>query len=63
MEIKTSQYNSKPSAAALVEENIFSDFVDTRQYEKSLKNARIWLYVIAVIQAGIGVFEYTTTDY
>jgi hypothetical protein len=43
------------------QETIFSDLADTRPYEKSLKTARIWLYVIAALQAGIGVYEYLST--
>ncbi|WP_121353790.1 hypothetical protein [Flavisolibacter nicotianae] len=44
------------------QETIFSDLADTKPYEKSLKTARIWLYVIAALQAGIGIWEYASTQ-
>lgn len=64
METQSSQNHPHniPSAAGPVQENIFSDVVDTAPYDKSLRNARIWLYVIAGIQAAIGVYEYVTTE-
>jgi len=27
-----------------------------------MKNARVWLYIIAAFQAAMGIFEYNTTD-
>ena len=45
------------------QENIFNDVFDTGHYKKSMKNARIWLYVIAGLQFLMGIYEYTiTTD-
>ena len=44
------------------QETIFNDVLDTAPYEKSLKNARIWLYVVAAFQAGMGIFEFATID-
>ena len=41
-------------------ENIFSEMVDYTPLEKSMKNARIWLYVIAGMQLLIGIYEYAT---
>ena len=43
-------------------ENIFSEMVDYTPLEKSMKNARIWLYVIAGMQLIMGIYEYATTD-
>ena len=43
-------------------ESIFTNLVDLAPYEKSLKNARTWLYIIAALQFGIGIFEYFTID-
>ena len=40
------------------QETIFSDVYDLEPYEKTLKNARIWLYVISGIQFLMGIFEY-----
>jgi hypothetical protein len=42
-------------------ESIFTDVIDTAPYEKSMKNARIWLYVIAGLQFLMGIFEYMNT--
>ena len=50
-----------PSATTQPETTLFSDLADTTYYQKSLKTARIWLYVIAAIQAGIGIYEYNST--
>jgi len=44
------------------EKSIFNNLVDLAPYEKTLKNARIWLFVIAGIQFCIGIFEYFTVD-
>lgn len=57
-----SLHNSIPSATGSTEETIFTDLADTSRFEKNLKNARIWLYVIAAIQTAIGIFEYSTID-
>ena len=40
---------------------IFQDAFDAEPYKKSLKNARIWLYVIAGMQFLMGIYEYATT--
>lgn len=37
-----------------------NDVVDTEQYEKSLRNARNWLYVIGGLQIIMGFIEYGT---
>jgi uncharacterized membrane protein len=42
--------------------SIFNNLVDLAPYEKSLKNARIWLFVIAGIQFCVGIFEYFSLD-
>ena len=44
------------------QETIFDDVYDLEPYEKTMKNARGWLYVIAVIQFIIGIVEYNTVD-
>src|SRR5947209_20515945 len=51
-----------PSATNTPPETIFSDMMDTKPYEKNLRTARIWLYVVAGIQAAIGVYEYASTS-
>lgn len=38
-----------------------TDVLDVEPYKKSLKAARIWLYVIAAFQGAMGVFEYFST--
>jgi len=38
------------------------DLANTAPYEKSLKNARVWLYIIAGFQVAMGVFEYSTAS-
>jgi hypothetical protein len=43
-------------------ESIFNNLVDLELYEKSLKNARTWLYVIAAFQFLMGVYEYFTVE-
>ena len=43
-------------------ESIFSDVYDTSVYEKTLKNARIWLFVIAGFQFAMGIFEKITIE-
>lgn len=60
MDTQTSQNNSIPSATAPHQEPIFNDLIDTAPFEKSLKNARIWLYIVAALQIGVGIYEYTT---
>lgn len=61
METQASQ-NNIPTAIETSQETIFSNFVDTAPYEKSLNNARIWLYVIAGIQTISAIVEYSTID-
>ncbi|MDB5206812.1 MAG: hypothetical protein JWR72_1887 [Flavisolibacter sp.] len=51
-----------PSATGGANETIFGDLADTTKYEKGLKNARIYLYIIAALQVGVGIYEYVTTD-
>lgn len=51
-----------PPSATATQESIFNDWGDTKPYEKSLKTARIWLYIIAALQVGIGIYEYNTVD-
>jgi hypothetical protein len=44
---------------ATEEKSIFNEVLDTSQYQKSMKNARIWLYVIAAFQFIMGIIEYS----
>lgn len=44
------------------QESIFDDVYDLAPYEKTMKNARGWLYAIAVIQFIIGIVQYNTVD-
>lgn len=44
------------------EESIFSDVYDLSPYEKTMRNARIWLYVIAGAQFILGIIEYNSVD-
>lgn len=62
METQQPSSENLSSETAHPQETIFHDFTDTKPYEKSLKTARIWLYVIATLQAGIGIYEYTSTE-
>lgn len=48
-----------PQAVQASQESIFSDLLDTTPYQKALKTARVYLYIIAAIQAGMGVYQYT----
>ena len=43
-------------------ETIFSEIYDLEPYERTLKNARIWLYVIAGLQFIMGIIEYNRED-
>ena len=61
METQTHQ-NNIPSATESSQETIFTDIVDTKPYEKSLRNARIYLYIVAALQIGIGIYQYANTD-
>ena len=51
-------------AAETTEEptSIFNELIDTAPYEKSMKNARIWLYVIAGFQFLMGIVEYAREE-
>lgn len=41
------------------QETIFTpDMTDMTGYDKNLRNARIWLYVIAGLQGAMGIYEY-----
>lgn len=62
MEPQQPSNDTLSNETAQPQETIFHDFTDTRPYEKSLKTARIWLYVIAALQAGIGLYEYSSTE-
>ena len=44
------------------QESIFNDVLDLRPYEKSLSNARIWLYIMAGLQFAVGIYEYFSIE-
>src|SRR5690242_16705263 len=52
---------SSSNEPVIKDESIFTDVYDLAPYEKTMKNARIWLYVIAGIQFIMGIYEYNTT--
>ena len=54
------QSSNIPSATDTSQESIFSDALDTSRYDKSLKRARVYLYIIAGIQCAVGIYEYAT---
>ena len=39
------------------QQTIFSDVVDTTRYQKSLRTARVYLYIVAGIQLAVGIFD------
>ncbi|MGZ8544969.1 MAG: hypothetical protein ACXWV0_06710, partial [Flavisolibacter sp.] len=43
-------------------DDLFSEIYDLEPYERTLKNARIWLYVIAALQFIMGIVEYNQSD-
>lgn len=59
-----------PAAAAgepaeetsVLQDNILLDAADMSGYDKNLKRARIWLYVVTAMQVLMGVFEYMKYD-
>jgi predicted MFS family arabinose efflux permease len=56
------QFPSATNEPGTKEESIFSGVYDLAPYEKTMKNARIWLYVIAGAQLLMGIYEYNTID-
>lgn len=60
MENQASSPDQYSQSAAPENANLFNDVFDLAPYEKSMRNARIWLYVIAGIQFLVGIFEYST---
>ena len=54
----TPQDNSHQQTGPAAQESIFTDLVDDSQYDRNLRNARIWLYVVAGIQLLVGCYEY-----
>jgi len=58
-------HNNDPAYADATNETqptIFRDVLDTQPYQKSLKDARTWLYVVAGFQFLLGIFEYIQSD-
>jgi hypothetical protein len=52
----------KPGPQADEQPSIFDEGIDLSAYEKPLRNARIWLYVIAGLQFLMGIYEYFAND-
>ena len=44
------------------QDTIFNDVADISGYDKNLKTARIYLYIVAALHVGIGVYEYVTIE-
>jgi hypothetical protein len=44
------------------EPNLFNDAFDMEPYRKNMKNAQIWLYVVAGIQLIMGIIEYSRAE-
>jgi asparagine N-glycosylation enzyme membrane subunit Stt3 len=42
------------------EDSIFLDVADMSGYDKNLKTARIYLYIVAAIQIIVGIYQYVT---
>lgn len=57
-----SEQQSPENEPVVKEESIFNDVYDLTPYEKSMKNDRIWLYVITAAQFIMGIIEYNTID-
>lgn len=62
MDNQTNPYATTTLKEAPPQESILTDMVDRESYEKPLKNARTWLYVIAGIQLAMGFYEYFTVE-
>lgn len=52
----------RPTAENLEEGSLFDNVYDLEPYEKSMRSARIWLYVIAGIQLIVGIIEYNSVN-
>ena len=52
--------DNQPATAA--QETIFNDVLDLAPYEKSLNNARVWLYVVAGLQFAVGLYEFFSIE-
>ena len=57
--LPTSQVSEQ---ADVLQDSILLDVSDMSGYDKNLKRARIWLYVITGMQVLLGVFEYIKYD-
>lgn len=58
MESKTTVYDEPVQQE---QGSILEDAIDTSDYERTMRRARIWLFVIAAFQLLVGIFEYATT--
>jgi hypothetical protein len=60
MEVQHTPNQSPHSQAPTTsQETIFSDVLDTTRYQKALKTARVYLYIIAAFQVGVGIYQYS----
>lgn len=50
--------SSESTEASNQQPTIFNNLIDTVEYEKKFKTARIWIYVIAGFQFAMGIFEF-----
>ena len=50
--------SSENSETSNQQATIFNNLIDTDEYEKKFKSARIWIYVIAGFQFAMGIFEF-----
>ncbi|ANE51334.1 hypothetical protein [Flavisolibacter tropicus] len=60
--METTQEQQLAQEEQMPQQDLFADIIDTAPYEKSMNNARIWLYVIAAFQAVMGIIEYNSID-
>lgn len=56
------QLSSSANDTTVKEASIFNDVYDLAPYEKTMKNARVWLYVIVGIQLIMGIIEFNTVE-
>ena len=42
------------------QDTIFNEVADMSGYDKNLKTARVYLYIVAALQIGVGIYQYIT---
>lgn len=60
--MQTTQEQQVAQEEQLPQQDLFADIVDIEPYEKTMKNARVWIYVIAASQAVMGIVEYNMAE-